>query len=252
MIISQTLPDHVRAAGHVPLSHRVRLGMGTPLWHRIIGICKDARYRAVTHTGADMVVPHLQAQAPLPARYLLVRGTRPVQELSALVHREVAETNPSQAVGKVLTIGELIERNTWRHRSNLILLLWFGACAVILGPAGVYRVITETVTARQGEITIKSALGANRQRLVLDAVSRTMRFALVGQSLGLSAVAVFGTLGSEFFHQVSARDPIVLSSVPGSLFVVSLGAAFWPGWNVARGGLKISLPTNSTRHATAS
>ena len=228
-IISETLANQVRAAGHTPLGHRVRLATRwSSGWMRVIGISADARYRSGAHSGAHIFVPILQASQP--TRHVVVRGTRPRRELSALVQRVVTEVYPGQHAGDPLTIGELIDRDSARHRFNMVLLLWFGVCAVILAIAAIYGVIVETIAARGTEVAIKSALGATRHRLVRDLVVRPVLFAGLGVALGTAAVAVFGTLGADVLQGTSARDPVVLSSVAASLFLVCLGAAFWPAW----------------------
>ena len=232
-IISETLADQVRSAGHTPLGHRVRLATGwSPGWMRVVGISADARYRSGTHSGAHIFVPILQASQA--TRHVVIRGPRPRQELSALVQSVVTEIDPSQNVGDPLTIGELIDRDTARHRFNMILLLLFGGCAVVLAVAAISSVIAETVASRKAEIAIKTALGAQRIRVVRDIVSRTVGFSGMGLALGTSAVAALGTLGSDVLHGTSARDPLVLGPVAAFLFLVSLGAAFWPAWNATR------------------
>ncbi|MDE0263128.1 MAG: ABC transporter permease, partial [Bryobacterales bacterium] len=125
-IISETLADQVRSAGHTPLGHRIQVGSGRRGWRRIVGISGDARYRSGTHSGAHIFLPILQANQP--TRHVVIRGPVPRQELLALVQRVVREIDPSQNAGDPLTIGELIDRDTARHRFNVILLLWFGAC----------------------------------------------------------------------------------------------------------------------------
>ena len=232
-IISKTLADHVRSAGHTPLGHRVRLATGwSPGWMRIVGISSDARYRSGIHSGAHIFVPHRQASQA--TRHVVIHGPRPRQELAALVQRVVTEIDPNQNAGDPLTIGDLIDRDTARHQFNMILLLWFGACAVILAVAAVHGVIAETMAARAPEVTIKTALGAQRYRLVHDMVSRTVRFVGFGIALGTVAIATLGTLGSEVLHGTSPRDPFVLGSVAAFLFLVSLAAAFRPAWSATR------------------
>jgi putative ABC transport system permease protein len=66
--------------------------------------------------------------------------------------------DPSQAVAKDATLGELIDGNTARHRFNMTLLLWFAVCANALAITGVYGVIAETIAAREREIAIRNSL----------------------------------------------------------------------------------------------
>ena len=48
---------------------------------------------------------------------------------------------------------------------------WFGGCAAILAAGGVYSVIAELIADREHEITIKTALGAQRLGLAREMVS---------------------------------------------------------------------------------
>jgi putative ABC transport system permease protein len=239
VIISRTLAQRIRAAGHSPLGHRLRLGLGPPRWSQVVGVCSDARYRSITQRGADIFVPHLQALQP--TNYVVIRGTQPARDLAVLVSRTLAEIDSNQAVAGVATIGELIDTNAARHRFNMILLLRFGVCASILAATGVYSVIAETMAAREREIAIRTALGAQRTRLVRDMVSRTLAFVLMGEWLGASIVSALGKLDSALLYGVSARDPLVLGSVAAFLFIVSLGAAIWPAWSAASGDPKYLL-----------
>jgi putative ABC transport system permease protein len=154
-------------------------------------------------------------------------------ELAALVRRALAAMDSNQTIAGVATIGELMDANSARHRFNMILLLWFGACAALLAASGVYSVITETIAARRHEIAIKAALGAQRPRLTRDIVSGALRFVLAGEAFGALAVFALGNLGSELFYGVSPRDPLVIGWVAAFLFVVSLVAALWPAWSAA-------------------
>lgn len=238
-IISESLARHVRTAGHAPLGHRVRLGSDGARWRRVIGISNNARYRSMARTGADVFVPHLQAG---PAtRHIVVRGSRPQRELSALVQRVVREIAPDQTAGDPLTVGELIDRDTARHRFNMVLLLWFGICAVVLSFTAIYSVIRETVASREAEIAIKTMLGAQRRRLVQDLVSGTLQFACIGLVLGIAAVGLLGPLASDVLHGVSSRDPVVLGSVAAFLFLVCVSTALWPAWNSTRGSRMTSF-----------
>jgi predicted permease len=232
VIIGNSLAKRVRNAGRNPIGHRLRIGRGpSGPWMKVIGVCASARYRSVTQSGDDIFVPYLQSG--VPTNYLVIRGSRPSEELAALARRTLAGIDPNQAVADVATLGSLIDRNTARHRFNMILLLWFGACSVILAAMGVYSVIAEGVAARSREIAIKNALGARKLGLVREIVCGTLIFVLAGEAVGLCCIAGLGKLGSELLYGVSPRDPVILGSVLTFLFVVSLGAAVGPAWVAA-------------------
>jgi putative ABC transport system permease protein len=230
-IISQSLADRIRSAGQAPLGHRLRLGLGPSRWSKVIGVVADARYRSITQKGSDIFVSYLQASPP--TNYVVIRGTQSSADLAALVHRSLAAMDPNQSIAGVATIGELIDANSARHRFNMMLLLWFGVCAAILAASGVYSVTAESMAARENEIAIKTALGAQRPRLAREMVSGTLGFVFAGEALGALAIFAFGNRASELFYGVSPRDPWILSSVAAFLFMVSLAAAVWPAWAAA-------------------
>ncbi|MDR3703489.1 MAG: ADOP family duplicated permease [Candidatus Sulfopaludibacter sp.] len=231
IIISRVLAQQIRRAGHPPLGYRMRIGLASG-WLKVIGIAADARYRNIAQTGADLFVPYLQAAAP--TNYIVIRGTRPAGELATLVRRILAAMDPTQAIAGVATIGELIDRNTARHRFNMILLLWFAACAAVLAATGIYSVIAESVAARRREIAIRNALGAGRARLVRDIVSAAMAFVLAGEGAGIACAVTLGTEASDLLYGVSPHDPAILGAVIAFLFAVSLASAFYPAWIASR------------------
>jgi len=230
-MISRALAQRIREAGHTPVGYRMRLGLGGPRWLKIVGVSADARYRNITQTGVDVFVPYLQA-AP-PTNYVVIRGTQPAQELAAVVRKTLAGIDPNQAVAGIATIGELVDRNAARHRFNMILLLWFGICAAILAATGVYSVLAESMAARRREIAIRTALGAQKPRLVRQMIASPLAFVVVGEAIGSGLVWVFGQVGSELLYGVSARNPVLLGAVAGFLFAVSAAAALWPAWSAA-------------------
>jgi putative ABC transport system permease protein len=230
-IVSRALAERIREAGHAPVGYRMRLGLGAPRWLKIVGVTADARYRNITQKGVDLFVPYLQA-AP-STNYLVIRGTAPPQELAGVVRKTLNEIDPNQAVAGIATIGELIDRNAARHRFNMILLLWFGICAAILAATGVYSVLAESMAARRREIAIRTALGAQKPRLVRQMIASPLVFVVMGELAGGGLVWAFGRVGSELLYGVSARDPLVLGGVAISLFVVSAVAALWPAWSAA-------------------
>jgi predicted permease len=230
VIISHGVAQRIRDAGYTPIGYRLRIGLGSPKGNKVVGVVSDARYRNITQRGADLFVPYTQTGS---THYVVLRGTRSAQELAALVRHTLAEIDSTQAVAGIATIGELVDRNAARHRFNMMLLLWFGVCAVVLAAMGVYSVIAEGVTARRREIAIKTVLGARKRQLVREIVRRALVFVLAGEAIGICCILAVGNRGSELLYGVSPRDPVLLGIVVGSLFVVSLLAALVPAWIAA-------------------
>jgi hypothetical protein len=228
VIISRNLAQRIRTAGHSPLGQRIRLG-GSLGWLTVVGVCGDARYRSVAQEDESIFVPYRQSGAPTP--YVVVRGTRSTQELSLLVRRVLASLDPSQAVAKDATLGELIDGNMARNRFNTTLLLWFAVCATALAITGVYGVIAETIAVRQREIAIRMALGAPRRRLMRALVGKTLLFAFAGEAVGLCAVIPIYHWISGLLYGVSPNSPSLLGFVLMLISVACSIATCLPAWN---------------------
>ncbi len=227
-IISRSLAERIRAAGHSPIGHRIRLG-GTDDWLKVIGVCGEARYRNVTQSDATIFENYLQARAP--THYVMIRGSRSTRELGLLARQTLAGIDPGQAVAGDATIGELIEANTARHRFNMIILLCFAVCATVLAAMSIYGVVAESVVAREREIAIRMALGASRIRVVREMVSRTAQFTLLGEAAGLCAVAPVYQRISGLLYGVGPYTPLLLALVAAFVLSLSLAASFWPVWS---------------------
>jgi putative ABC transport system permease protein len=229
VIVSNGLANRMRASGHEPIGTRIRFGKrddGT--WWTIVGVTGNTRYRGVAARDEDIYVCYLQVR--LPVNYLVLRGRAPANELTALVRREVAALDPSQAIANAATIGELLRRNTARQRFNMALLLSFGLTSLLLTAAGIYSVIAEMVSLRTREIAIRLALGSDRSILVRRFIGRTMGFVLLGEMVGLLAFLVLGRAVSSLLYSIQPEDPFVLSVVLSSVLIVSAAAASVPAW----------------------
>lgn len=239
-IISQALADRMRKSGYDPVGARIRLGLSRDHWTKIVGICGNARYRSITQAGSDVFVPSLQAKQP--TNYLIIRGSQSADKLASIVRRTLRSMAHDQAVAGVATIGELVDRNSAKHRFNMILLLWFGVCSAILAACGIYSVVTELMTDRAREIAIKAALGARRTRLVREAVLGTLAFVLLGQAFGAFGALEIARFASTLLYGVSARVPLVASSAAVFLFAMSMFVGVWSASGIA------SLDANRRLH----
>jgi putative ABC transport system permease protein len=229
IIISKGLAQKMRSAGHEPVGTRVRLGRRNEgEWWTVVGVAANTRYRGVTVSDEDIYVCYLQTA--IPVNYLVVRGRAPAGELAALVRKQVAALDSSQAVANVATIGELVRKNTARQRFNMTLLLSFGVAALFLTAAGVYSIIAEMVSLRTHEIAIRLALGADRVKLVRRLAGRTVGFVVIGEILGLLTALCLGRVLQGLLYGVQPRDPLIFTFALFCVLAVATGAAFIPAW----------------------
>jgi ABC-type antimicrobial peptide transport system permease subunit len=199
-----------------------------------VGVAADTRYRGVTTTGDDIYISYLQTG--IPVNYLVVRsrdaGTQ--GDIVGLVRKEVAQLDSSQAIANIATIAQLVDRDTARQRFTMTLLIVFGLGALLLAGAGVYSVVSESVSARKRELAIRTALGADWPNLIRAIIGRTIRVVLLGEIAGSLAAIAAGRGMSDMLYGVQPADPMILGATLLFLLAVSILAALVPARRAIR------------------
>jgi ABC-type antimicrobial peptide transport system permease subunit len=116
----------------------------------------------------------------------------------------------------------------------MVLLIVFGLGALQLAGAGVYSVVSESVSVRKREIAIRTALGANRRNLLSAVIGRTIQVVLVGEIAGLVGAVAVGRSMSELLYQVDWADPVILGAALLFLLAISVLAALIPARRAIR------------------
>src|SRR4029079_13150997 len=103
------------------------------------------------------------------------------------VRRAVWSVNPNLPLAGIRTLQEIYDRSLARTSFTLVMLALAGGMALLLGVAGIYGVMSYSVSQRTREIGIRVALGAQSDQVVRMFVSHGARLAAVGILFGLLA-----------------------------------------------------------------
>ena len=123
---------------------------------------------------------------------LVVRSERDVTPLAIPIQRLIASLDANLPVKNVLTMEQIVGESTANSSFSATLVLSFAGFSLLLAAVGLYGVLAYLVTQRTGEIGIRMALGARRERVLRLVLIDGLRPALLG--LGWGSLAAWGRL----------------------------------------------------------
>ena len=110
----------------------------------------------------------------------------------------------------------------------------FGFCALFLAAAGLYGVMSFSVTQRTREMGVRSALGARGAQLILLVMRRSVVQLAIGLFLGLALALLASGALQPVLYKVNPRDAAVFAGVVATLALASLAASYQPARRVTK------------------
>jgi predicted permease len=220
------MPDYIRS----PNPYRLA-APGSDGWFEIVGVAGDTPNVGLHEPPAPSIyVPY--ALMLSDSLNVIMRTSRDPLAITRSIREAVRTVDPSQPVSVYTAEGALARAGWARERFVTVLLLGFAVFALLLAVAGLYSVVSYSVSCRFKEFGIRMALGADRARIVNAAVQPAVLtivaglFAGLALSVGLDTVVARWAIGS-------LNDPVVLAAVSLVLSVVAMMAAAIPASRAA-------------------
>jgi len=208
-----------------PLGRRLELGDREV---EIVGIVGDVRAMDVTRDPAPaFYVPRLQQTNELLC--LVVRpapGTRAA--LIAGIREAIRAIDSEQPVQDITTLDAIVARSTSEKRFYAIATGAFAGIALLLAVAGLFGVVSRSVTERRREIAIRIALGADTASLFRLVFAYGLTPVVFGLLVGLWTAVFASRLLQRFLFEVQPTDPATLGTVTLLLVAVACAACYLP------------------------
>ena len=210
--------------------------MGETL-RQIVGIVGDVREQGLDQPVSPTVfIPFAQLPDPmmvifskiLPTSLVIRSAGDPAAYITA-IRAELSEVDPRQPVSDVRSMERIIGESVGQRRFNALLLTIFAAVALLLAAAGIYGILSYSVSQRSYEIGIRMALGATRAAALRLVIGEAMILAGVGTAVGLAGALLLTRVISGFLYGVQATDPLTLAGSSLFLLIVAAISSALPG-----------------------
>ena len=214
---------------------RIRPNSKEP-WLTIVGVVPDLLMEGIGNNNASPIgyyIPIAQSDVANGVR-IAVRTRGDPAAVTSSLRAAVASLDPDLAIYEISTLRRVVDRQTWFYTVFGTFFMAFGLCALLLAAAGLYGVMSFSVTQRTREMGVRSALGAQGMQLVLLVMRKSVVQLAIGLVLGLGlALAASDALQPVLYH-VNPRDSAVFAAVIATLAIASLIASFLPARRVTR------------------
>jgi putative ABC transport system permease protein len=234
-LVSENLARELWREPSAAIGKQIRESMSSS-WREVVGVVSDER-----DEGVDKKAPAIAFWPILMDKFegdeihvrrtlsYMVRSPRAgsngfVNEVSGAVW----SVNPNLPLASVRTLEEVVGASMARTSFTLVMLAIAGAMALLLGVAGIYGVISYSVSQRTREIGIRMALGAQRGEVTRMFVGYGLRLAAIGIACGLVAAVTLGRVMASLLFETSPLDPATYAGVCLSLAAAAMLASYLP------------------------
>jgi putative ABC transport system permease protein len=207
--------------GTSPIGKRIRYPRSRQWW-TVIGILRNEKHYGLDGEDRPTVyTPEPQLSYPMSLDVVIRAQSNP-ELLTGPARRILERLDPNLPMYSVRTMTSEIDRSLWARRAYSWLIGIFAMVALVLAAAGIYGVISYTVSQRTREIGVRIALGAS-PREILGAVLRSgMALVTIGAAVGLALTLAATRLLNDLLFGVSPHDPLVYGAVLSAVTGIGL------------------------------
>jgi predicted permease len=205
----------------------------------LVGVVSDVRQIGLAAAPVPAIyVPHAQELDPDRRRSmtLALRTERDPTEVAESVRAAVWQVDENLSISAVFPMEAVVSRTVAGPRFRTVLLLTFGAVALLLSAVGVAGVVGYAVSQRVPEIGLRVALGAQDGDIYRLVMGQGAMLTGLGLLLGLIGGLATTRVLSGLLFELSATDPVTFLAASLLMVVIALVAI----WIPARKALRVN------------
>jgi predicted permease len=203
-------------------------------WMNVVGVVREVQSDGIA-TGVPSVGAYYYAYAQQPENGLglVIRSSRPSDEIIAEVRKAVTALDPALPLYNVHAMSDYVDDALMSRRMPMLLAMVFGAVALFLSAIGIYGVLAYGVAQRRREIGIRLALGSTAGQVFGLVLKDGIVIVGIGLALGLAGLVGLRQILAGVLYGVKPMDPVVILSVAAGLTLIALIAMVLPARRAA-------------------
>jgi predicted permease len=233
VVINQTLarafwPEESPLGQHLTMKD-----WGPPLTGEIVGVVGDVKTNGLDEPVGPMIYWSYLQFGTIFNRIVVRAEDDPLRLIPAVKSR-IWAIDKDQPVSQIHTMAQILSQSLARRRLYFVLLGFFAFVALLLAAAGIYGVVSYSVTQRTREMGIRVALGAERLDVLRLILLYAAKLALAGELVGILAALGAARLLASLLFGVSSIDALTFAGVVLLLTAVAIVACYLPARRAMR------------------
>jgi predicted permease len=235
VVVNQSFANNI-LAGRDPIGAKIRIaGWNKTIahWATVVGVVGDTRPALAGLPSPTYYVPITQA----PPDFLTAAVHAPSLSGAALgreVQGAFAAELPTMEPPDTFTVAQRVGLETATVRTTATLLTVLACIALFITLAGIFGVVSFSVSQRSREFGVRMALGAQSGAILLDVLRRTAVTTTIGVAAGVVIAAFVARVIAARVPSLAAFDPLVFAGVVVLIFTASSLASLQPALRATR------------------
>jgi predicted permease len=209
----------------------------------IVGVVSDFKLNALDRKTLPEIFWSIR-QMPTRSTWIMARAKSSSSLVAEGMRQEIQDFDSDLPVLEMQSMNDVISDSLWLKRLSATLVGVVSVLAMMLAGAGIYSVMSYSVSQRRKEVGIRVAFGANRRDVFGLIMGETCRLAILGCVLGCTVAFIAGHLAIHTVYlspgEASSQSQDSLSPaafILSSLFL--LGVAICASLSPARRALRV-------------
>jgi putative ABC transport system permease protein len=238
-VIDETMAERFWP-GEDPTGKRVTFNaveQGHPVeveWLTVVGVATNTRHYELESPSRFQVYVPMRQAGPMGLSVAVKHRPGTGAAAAEVLRRTVGALQPGIAIAELRPLDDVVSDALGSRRALGVLVVLFGASAVLLAALGIFGVLSLVVARRRQELGVRVAVGASPASVLRLVVGYGVGLAGVGSAIGLVGALAGSRLIGSLLFQVAAFDPVVYAMVTVIMLAVAAAAALAPATRAAR------------------